>query len=73
MNGEPPSDLDPADLEARIRVRLRGLVCDLTVVAREHGLVLRGRAVSYYAKQLAQHAAMNITCLPILANEIVVR
>jgi hypothetical protein len=33
-------------------------------------LILRGRVFSYYAKQLAQHAAMQIHGLPILANEI---
>jgi hypothetical protein len=32
--------------------------------------VLRGRARTYYAKQLAQHAVMQATALPILRNEI---
>jgi len=31
---------------------------------------LRGRAKTYYAKQLAQHAVMEATDLPVLANEI---
>jgi len=38
-------------------------------VAKE-GLVLRGRAQTYYAKQLAQHAVVEAAGLPILANEI---
>ena len=36
----------------------------------EDGLVLRGHALTYYAKQLAQHAVMTATSLPIHANEI---
>jgi hypothetical protein len=39
------------------------------VVVHE-GLVLRGRAQTFYTKQLAQHAVMRATALPILANEI---
>jgi hypothetical protein len=31
---------------------------------------LQGLASTYYAKQLAQHAAMDLADLPILANEI---
>ena len=37
---------------------------------QEGGLVLRGHAMTYYAKQLAQHAVMAATSLPIQANEI---
>jgi hypothetical protein len=43
---------------------------DLTVVVNETGVVLRGKANSYYLKQLAQHALMRATPLPIVANEI---
>jgi hypothetical protein len=39
-------------------------------VVRGCGLVLTGQASTYYAKQLAQHAVMEATALPILANEI---
>ena len=34
------------------------------------GIVLRGFTRTYYLKQLAQQAVMNLTDLPILANEI---
>jgi hypothetical protein len=37
---------------------------------RERGVILRGRSRTFYEKQLAQHALMQITRLPILANEI---
>jgi osmotically-inducible protein OsmY len=40
------------------------------VVLHAGGVILRGQARTFYAKQLAQHAAMDITGLPVLANEI---
>lgn len=57
-------------LEARVRCRLGGRVRDLQVLGRASGLVLKGHTRTYYAKQLAQHAVMEATELPILANEI---
>jgi hypothetical protein len=51
------------------RVRLRWF----RVLVQEQGLVLQGCASTYYAKQLAQHAAMRVSGLPILANEIEVQ
>jgi hypothetical protein len=63
----------PADqLEALIqrhllgRVRLRWF----RVLVQERGLILQGCVATYYAKQLAQQAAMEVSELPILANEI---
>ena len=66
----------PADqLEALIQWHLLGRVRvrPFRVVVREEGLVLQGCAPTYYAKQLAQHAAMEVSGLPILANEIEVQ
>lgn len=63
-----PSEMD--QLEAQIVRRLNGRLRDLQVLVRGHGLVLRGRAPSYYVKQLVQHEVMLATPLPILANEI---
>jgi hypothetical protein len=57
-------------VEQHVRSRLIGQVGDFELVVRGEGLVLRGRARSYYAKQLAQHAVMVVTSLPIWANEI---
>jgi hypothetical protein len=59
-------------IEQNIRCRLKGRVLDLKVMGTDDGLVLRGRARTYYSKQLAQHAVMVLTKLPIRANEIVV-
>jgi hypothetical protein len=58
------------ELETRILCRLSGQVRDLHVVVTDAGVILRGNAASYYAKQLAQHVVMKATPLPILANEI---
>jgi len=68
--------LAPADqLEALIQRRLlgRAWVRGFRVQIHKQGLVLQGRAPTYYAKQLAQHAAMEVGGLLILANEIEVQ
>ena len=57
-------------LEQTAQWRLRGYVRELWLVFCADGVILRGRACSYYAKQLAQHAVQVTTELPILANEI---
>jgi hypothetical protein len=59
-----------AVVEEHVRCRLTGLVRDFQLVFRDQGLVLRGRAPTYYAKQLAQHAVMEASSLPIRANEM---
>lgn len=61
---------DVALLEGQVQCRVCGQIRNLQLLIRENGLVLRGQARTYYAKQLAQHAAMSATELPILANEI---
>lgn len=59
-----------ARIEEHVRCRLAGLVRDFQLVFRDQGLVLCGRVRTYYAKQLAQHAVMEASSLPIRANEI---
>lgn len=68
MQGVTPGTVE--QVEAHVQRRLGGQVNDLRVVVRGEGLVLQGRTRTYHAKQLAQHAVMEITELPILANEI---
>jgi hypothetical protein len=58
------------ELEARIQCRLGGQIREFRLAIVDKGLILRGYAHTYYAKQLAQHAVMEATGLPILANEI---
>jgi hypothetical protein len=57
-------------LENRVQARLSGRIRNLRLVLRDYGIVLCGFARTYHAKQLAQHAVMTETALPILANEI---
>jgi hypothetical protein len=66
---DTPAEL-AAGVEAQVRRRLGGRVSDLRVVVRGDGLALQGRARTQHARQLAQHAAMEATALPIVANEI---
>ena len=57
-------------LGAQVQYELSGLLRDFRLKGKEEGLILTGRAGSYYAKQLAQHAVMRAMALPILKNEI---
>ena len=57
-------------LESLLQRRLGNRVRDLRVILYPAGIVLQGRAPTYHAKQLAQHAAMEFADVPILANDI---
>ena len=57
-------------LEDEIRSRLGGRVRGLHLVMCNHGFVLQGHSRTHHAKQVAQHAAIEGTTLPLLANEI---
>jgi hypothetical protein len=77
MNREPVTqtlDLPTAEalseLEQHVQRRLNGRVRDFRLSLRDDGLVLKGYARSYYAKQLAQHAVMEAVDVPINANDI---
>lgn len=67
---EPVDAAQVGELEALLQARLAGKVRDLHVSIDLGGLVLRGFARTYHAKQLAQHAAMAASSIPIHANEI---
>ncbi len=77
MNREPdrggPGHLTPetlAELEELVRRQLGARVREFRLSFRDSGLVLRGRAKSHHAKQLALQALMNVTRAPIRFNEI---
>ena len=74
MNEQSQADPEMSETLARIeeyvRHRLTGLQRNFQLVFRDQGLVLRGHVRSYYAKQLAQHAVMEASSLPILTNEM---
>jgi hypothetical protein len=57
-------------IETHLRIRLGSRVRQLRVMCRNDGIVLCGSAGTYHAKQLAQHLVMEMTDVPILANEI---
>ena len=61
---------DVADLERRLHNHLGARIRDLHVILRDDALILRGFTHTYCMKQQAQHALMNLTDVPILANEI---
>ncbi|MDX1926178.1 MAG: BON domain-containing protein [Pirellulaceae bacterium] len=75
MLGEPMNELATVaeQLENVLQSRLSGRVHDLQVECQTAGVVLRGWTRTYYAKQLAQHAAIAASGLSILANDIEVR
>ena len=59
--------------ETILQRRLGSRIRNLRVVVRDDGIVLQGYAPTYHAKQIAQHAAMELVDLPIVANDIEVR
>jgi len=61
---------DEEKLELQLQRRLSGRMRDLRLILRPGGVILQGRTSTYHAKQLAQHAAMEMIRRPILANEI---
>jgi len=67
----PPADQLEALIQRHLLSRVR--VRRFRILVQEQGLVLQGCVSTYYAKQLAQHAAMEVSGLPILANEIEVQ
>ena len=64
-----PSELLAFQLQRRLGSRVR----DLRVLVRHDGMILKGWTSTYHAKQLAQHAAMDLADMRIVANEIEVR
>lgn len=57
-------------LEALLHRRLGNRIRGLHIQVLPQGIILQGRAPTYHAKQLAQHAAMELANLPVLANDI---
>ena len=66
----PPIRTEDSQLADLILRRLGNRIRDLRVLRQGGGLVIQGRTTTYYAKQLAQHAAMELDKEPILANDI---
>ena len=62
-----------ARIEARVEGRVRSRIYGLHVICSNDSIILRGRAQTYYAKQLAQEAALDRpdSAFPLI-NEIAV-
>jgi hypothetical protein len=60
-------------LEGLLTRRLGSRIHGLRIIFEQTGVILRGRSETYHAKQVAQHAVMEFTAAPILANEIEVK
>jgi hypothetical protein len=61
------------ELQGLLQSKFRGQVREVRVVLRDGLVVLQGIAISYYAKQLAQHLALRTLHKAALRNEIDVR
>ena len=57
-------------LENMLLRRLGNRVRNLRVLVLPDGVILQGHTATYHAKQIAQHAAMELSEAPILANDI---
>ncbi len=66
----PPAANEAERIESLMQCRLGNRIRGLRVLLLAGGLILQGRAATYHAKQLAQHAAMELGATPILANDI---
>lgn len=58
------------DLENHVRAKLTNRLFGFQIEIGDAGLVLRGKAPTYYVKSLAQHAVMERTRIPIAINRI---
>jgi hypothetical protein len=56
--------------EDHVRRQLNGRLLDFRLEVGDAGVVLHGRAGTYHARQLAQHAIMAASELPIVRNAI---
>jgi len=68
-----PSAAELAVVEAQILCRSSGRIRNLRLSLCDDGLVLTGSTQTYFAKQIAQHSAMQMLDVPIFANDIEVR
>lgn len=59
-----------ATIRRKVAERTSGQIRDLSVAVEHRGVVLSGHTASFYSKQLAQHAAMQMTGDLPLVNEI---
>jgi hypothetical protein len=66
----PPPRTEEQRLESLLQDRLGNRIRNLRIHVLPGGIVLEGQTATYHAKQLAQHAAMELATAPIVANDI---
>jgi hypothetical protein len=67
----PSAELNLVEkIERLVRQRTTGLIRDLKISSLPGEIVLTGRAATYYAKQLATHAALEACDHLTLTNDI---
>lgn len=67
----PNADLNLVEkIERLVRQRTSGLIRDLKIGSVPGEIILTGRATTYYAKQLATHAALDACDHLTLTNDI---
>lgn len=57
-------------VEVEVHDRMKSQVRDFRLERGEQGLILRGRARTFYAKQMAQHWVMKLAPVSIQSNQI---
>jgi hypothetical protein len=65
-----PATSDPVPVVSEVRRLLHGRLERFGLDHCDEGLILVGRAPTFYVKQLAQHAVKRLTRVPIVRNEI---
>lgn len=72
LDENPNSQCLLESLETQVLSRLSGRIRGFRVQLLNGGLVLTGTTKTYHAKQVAQHLVMEMTDVPIRANDIAV-
>lgn len=67
-----PSEAVLRHIECEVVIRHRGRLRELTIHRIEGGVVLLGRAMSYYGKQIAFHEVKKLLDEPVIGNHIAV-
>lgn len=72
LDENPDSQCLLENLENHVLSRLSGRIRGFRVQLLNGGLVLSGTTKTYHTKQVAQHLVMEMTDVPIRANDIAV-
>jgi hypothetical protein len=59
-------------IQQLVASRIRGRIRELQISVRGDTLVISGRATTYYSKQLATHAVLDVSDARVIQNDVVV-